>query len=39
MSFLEGDLWGAIKIFFLSLFLSFFCFLFFLILLSVALGV
>lgn len=24
MSFLEGDLWGAIKIFFLSLFLSFF---------------
>ena len=30
MSFLEGDLWGAVKIFFLSLFLSFFfCFLFF----------
>ena len=25
-SFLEGDLWGAIKIFFLSLFLSFFFF-------------
>ena len=38
MSFLEGDLWGAIKIFFLSLFLSFF-FNFFFILLSVALGV
>ena len=35
MSFLEGDLWGAIKIFFL---LSFFFFVF-LILLSVALGV
>ena len=28
MSFLEGDLWGAIKIFFLSLFLSFFFFFF-----------
>ena len=36
MSFLEGDLWGAIKIFFL---LSFFFVCFFLILLSVALGV
>ena len=39
MSFLEGDLWGAVKIFFLSLFLSFFFVFCFLILLSVALGV
>ena len=37
MSFLEGDLWGAIKIFFLLSF--FFCYFVFLILLSVALGV
>ena len=37
MSFLEGDLWGAMKIFLFLYFCLFF--LFFFILLSVALGV